>query len=294
MKPATSIKQQIEILKSRGLIIENESSAEYFLSQVSYYRFTGYTKLFLKAPDSFDDGVKFENIKNIYYFDCKLRNLLNEIMADIEITVRTQIAYNLANSVSPICYADSSNFENIGSYEKTIKEINEERKRKTRDPMIEHFKDEEFLPIWVAVEIASFGTLSKMFENLKADLRKSISDNSIFKIKHNLFESYLAIATILRNRIAHRERLYGKYFNKAPLLTFEEQKYLSENGIINKGSQTTLFIYLYAIRNLLVNKQRWEYFLDSLEKLISNTDEIKLNNIGFPANWRSMLEQNKI
>lgn len=291
MKPATTIEEQIKILKSRGLVFGDEESAKNFLSRVNYYRFSGYAKLFYAEKDVFVPGTKFKDIRNAYYFDCELRNILNEILADIEISVRTQIAYNLANNVSPVCYTDPSLYVDQDKFNKTMKEIEEERKRKSRDLMVSHFQDYDYLPIWVAVEIASFGTLSKMFNNLKTDYRKMISDNSIFNIKGEFFENYLAIATILRNCIAHRERLYGKFFNKAPIILKDERKLLEENGVKLEGSRSTLFMYLFELKKLELNTSRWIHLLNGIERLINKYKIVKLKNIGFTENWKQLLEK---
>jgi len=41
-KEAKTLQQQIEILKSRGLIINEEDDAVHYLSHISYYRLAGY------------------------------------------------------------------------------------------------------------------------------------------------------------------------------------------------------------------------------------------------------------
>ena len=43
-KPAICVKEQIELLKSRGLIIVDEDFAESILSNITYYRLSAYMK----------------------------------------------------------------------------------------------------------------------------------------------------------------------------------------------------------------------------------------------------------
>ncbi len=43
VKPPLSIEQQIELLKSRNLVIEDENFAKKVLTYVSYYRLSGYS-----------------------------------------------------------------------------------------------------------------------------------------------------------------------------------------------------------------------------------------------------------
>lgn len=100
IKPPTTFEQQIEIFRSRNLIIEDEKEAIEFLKRVNYYRLTGYT-LTLKKNDRFFDGVTFNDIRHLYEFDKKLRNLLLEVLEDIEISFRTHIAYHHAHNYGP-------------------------------------------------------------------------------------------------------------------------------------------------------------------------------------------------
>ena len=44
-KPAICVKEQIELLKSRGLIIADENFAENILSNITYYRLSAYYEI---------------------------------------------------------------------------------------------------------------------------------------------------------------------------------------------------------------------------------------------------------
>ena len=59
LKSATTLDQQIEILKSRGLIIADDITAKTILSFVGYYRLSAYS-LGLRDNDKFHDGVAFD------------------------------------------------------------------------------------------------------------------------------------------------------------------------------------------------------------------------------------------
>ena len=51
-KSPISIKNQVQKLKSRGLVIDDEDSAEQYLSNISYYRLRAYTYPFQNNNDS--------------------------------------------------------------------------------------------------------------------------------------------------------------------------------------------------------------------------------------------------
>lgn len=75
-KPATTYEQQLEILKSRNLIVADESIAIQYLKDIGYFRLSGYWLSFYECKDTFKDGTTFQHIINVYETDMKLRNLL--------------------------------------------------------------------------------------------------------------------------------------------------------------------------------------------------------------------------
>ena len=75
-KRALSFEDQVKLLQSRGLKIEDETFAKRFLSGVNYYRFSAYCIPFEKNRHEFKGSVSFSNIVRLYEFDRKLLSLL--------------------------------------------------------------------------------------------------------------------------------------------------------------------------------------------------------------------------
>jgi abortive infection bacteriophage resistance protein len=63
-KPTTFI-EQVNILKSRNLQIEEEEKAIETLKRINYYRLSAYMLSF-KSSDRFYDGVSFSDVYNLY------------------------------------------------------------------------------------------------------------------------------------------------------------------------------------------------------------------------------------
>ncbi|WP_171046288.1 Abi family protein [Lentibacillus cibarius] len=123
-KPKT-YKQQIDILKNRNLIINNVEEAVTFLKRVNYYRFSAYG-LTLKQKENSDlflDGVTFHQIKMVYIFDQKLRELLISQLEPVEIEFRSKIAYHHAHKFSALGYKDSANFKDESMHTKFLGEL---------------------------------------------------------------------------------------------------------------------------------------------------------------------------
>lgn len=79
-KQPITIGEQIEKLKERGLLFQDEQKAAHYLSNISYYRLRAYTYAFQNneiARQPFMQRIYFEDIMQLYVFDRKLRLLLS-------------------------------------------------------------------------------------------------------------------------------------------------------------------------------------------------------------------------
>lgn len=65
-KDFKTIEEQLEILRSRGLTISDESQAKDFLLRNNYYRISGYS-LTLRKNNVFSQSAAFQNIVDIYH-----------------------------------------------------------------------------------------------------------------------------------------------------------------------------------------------------------------------------------
>ncbi|WP_245191610.1 Abi family protein [Lactobacillus johnsonii] len=70
MKEFKTIDEQIEILKDRGLIFKDTNIARRYLLTNNYYNIiNGYGKCFQVSVDTFIKGTKFDEVRNLYFFD---------------------------------------------------------------------------------------------------------------------------------------------------------------------------------------------------------------------------------
>jgi len=103
VKQPTSIPEQIDILKSRGLIIDNEELTILYLSNVSYYRLGEYWFSMQSDKENhiFKDGAVFSDVIFLYEFDRELKILLFDVIERIEISLRTKLIYHLSHEYNP-------------------------------------------------------------------------------------------------------------------------------------------------------------------------------------------------
>ena len=100
-----SFAEQVEILKSRNMIIEDEKAAEEYLSKCNYYRLNVYFHIFLSKDKTrkswtYNKKVSFEDIKAIEETDSYLRHLIFNYIEKIELKLRTLISYYSSKSFS--------------------------------------------------------------------------------------------------------------------------------------------------------------------------------------------------
>lgn len=133
--------------------------------------------LSFKINDVFKEDVTLNDIYEIYCFDKKLRNLLVGVLESIEIEFRTHFAYYFSHKYGAMGYLDSINFVNSRYHAKFIQELETEVYRNREELFIKHhkIKYDGQVPLWAAVEIMSFGMLSKLYSNLKIDDKKAIA-----------------------------------------------------------------------------------------------------------------------
>lgn len=216
-KVTTTIQQQIHQLEERGLIITDEVLAEHYLSSISYYRLAGYWWPMQsdKTNHIFKPDSKFEDVLALYNFDRELRLLLFDVIERIEISLRTKMIHHLSNEFDPWWFQQVDLFNDARELIKTLSAIEEEMERSKVIFIKDHFKryksDLRFPPAWKTLEITSFGSLSKLYGNLKPAVQSKDIIAAEFKtVNHTYLASWLQSIAQIRNICAHHGRLWNK------------------------------------------------------------------------------------
>ena len=219
IKEWTSFNQQLELLKKRGLIVENEQKALGYLKTIGYYRLSGYLYSFRQFDsrnskyklDSFVEGSRFDDVKELYMFDKKLRQMALDALERIEVALRVNISYSLGRYGST-AYLDSQYFDEGFNHKNWLVRHdsaidNEEKKQNTF--VSHHRRHYSALPIWVSCETWDFGTMSFLFKGMKESDKDKIA-----KIYHlqsgSHLQSHLHAFNFIRNVSAHHSRLWNK------------------------------------------------------------------------------------
>lgn len=220
-----TIDEQIEIIHSRGMTIDNEKEAAQFLMRVGYYRLSGYWYPFRQFDhkagqrlDRFMDGSQFSNVIALYLFDRKLRLLALDAIERIELAIQVEVAHLLGKR-DPFAHENPDELHGkftkierrngITDHAKWLEDFRAYVKRARKKTFVAHNIDKYGrLPIWAAIEIFDFGTLSKLYAGLK--VRDKIEIERQFGLnegKH--LQTWLRGLNFIRNTAAHHSRLWN-------------------------------------------------------------------------------------
>ena len=217
IKQATSIDEQIERLKNRGMIIKDEAFAKEMLAYIGYYRLGFYWFPFeqnypqkVNRNHLFNEGTDFATSIVMYEFDKDFRTILNAYLQDIEVDLRTKVIYIISNlhKNNPTWFADrrivKKSFIDYFTEKYNREIINNEV---IRNHARYHIND-RFAPAWKTLEFLSFGDLQRLIASIK-DYNEQELIYKCYGFKDNkLFPNYIDTIRIVRNYCAHGHPLF--------------------------------------------------------------------------------------
>ena len=291
-KPATSIDQQFEILKSRGLNIRNVDGYEELVKKTllhnNYYRLEGYWFDFY-APGSYPDhkflpSISFQQIWSNYRGDTLLRLFTFAIIELIEVSFRSVFAYVLAKNHGPFPYKQENLDCSIDTYLQALNRMKDDIVH-SKDRFIHSFKEkyaDDIPPIWMMVEIMSMGEISKWFGDcIKESDKKEIA--KYYGLPSKVLESWMRSISMVRNRCAHHNRLYGISISGGFVipqkLNCEKYRYIFNGKDIN-GFYNIIVACCYMAESI-GEKRETEEFLDNIMQLVENFG-LEEEKMGFP------------
>ena len=222
-KQPLTFEEQLTLLKSRNLSIENEIEALAYLRGISYYRLSAYFLPYQKQKDIFNDGTSFKQVVRTYTFDRELRLLVFDAIERLEIAIRTQFIYAMSLHHNNSHWQDDKSlfkrpFYNqvghlIDPFSDLQRIISKAKTVRRPEVFIKHYTDTynkpSNPPSWMCLELLTMGELSHIYRGLanKSD-KKRIAD--FFDVHPSVFTSWLHSLTYVRNLCAHHSRLWNR------------------------------------------------------------------------------------
>jgi abortive infection bacteriophage resistance protein len=293
-KKILTIEQQIQTYMDAGMMIPSQDETREFLETVGYYRLRGYIyQLYDKKNKKYKPGTSFSDVVSLYHFDRELSNLLFRMIATIEVSLRVRLTESLLVYGDSLILSDPTVFEDKALYWKNMGSVSSEIAR-SNDLFIKHnFEHHDGqIPIWAAVEIMSFGTLSKVIKNLMTGEQSAYSKLAGFykfrtskghlvKPSKNMLTSWIHAVAIMRNICAHGSRIYNRSIKISPVLT-------SADAIQPIPRFNGLYQALLAMKYLRPSDNKWNGFVTELKRLLTEYNPVvELRRINFPSDWEN-------
>ncbi|MBZ4657606.1 MAG: hypothetical protein PWQ81_1197 [Bacteroidota bacterium] len=268
----------------------DEQKASFYLNHISYYRLKGYwwdmqtdRVAHIFAPNSY-----FEDVIARYEFDRKLRLILFDAIEFIEVALRTKLIYHLSQAFGGLWYLDKLLFVDQNKYQKHLKDLQNEFSRSgeifAKDYRTKHPCNDP--DAWIIFEVASFGTLSKIYKNLLHQLpQKSIIANEFGLNLHSELSSWLESISYLRNIVAHHSRIWSRNIVKRPTMPIILPNLWFQNSV-TPAQQKKFFVVISAMIYLCNAIDPNNGVKQKLMNLFNSNPAIPIYKIGFSNNWK--------
>ncbi len=299
-----TLDEQIEILKEKGLTINDIDKTKSILFRENYFFISGYRQLFMRSfkDRKFVEGTTFEELYAMFVFDRRIRNIMFKNILIVENNIKSIISYQMSRKygIKESEYLDPRNFNQSPDRLRQVNDILNKMRRQIRVNGRQHTATMHYLcnygyiPLWILVKVLSFGIISELYTILKVEDQKAIAAE--YRIDPESLSIYLALLSNFRNLCAHEDILYthrtqrnipnNKYHNVLNIQKLEEEYIYGKNDLF------ALIIILKEMLsssefNDLINEISYE-----IDVLDSKVDVIPLNQIlnkiGFPDNWKEI------
>ena len=299
-----TLDEQIDILLSKGIIIEDIDKAKITLFRENYFFINGYRHVFMqsRSDSHFIAGTSFNELYSMFLFDRKVRNIMFKYILMIENNVKSILSYQLSKQYGykEKDYLNPKNFTQDSLKTRQVHDIISKMKRQIRVNSKQHAATLHYLnkygyiPMWILVKVLSFGIISELFAILKDDDQTKISET--YDLDIETLSIYLSLLANYRNICAHEEVLYSNRSMKS----IPDCKYHYLLGIDMVDNEyaygkNDLYAVIIIMKQMLLNYEFTElineisYEVDILNGRIKTipTSNI-LNACGFPDNWKEL------
>jgi len=322
MKPFKTHDEQLEILKSRGLIIPDErrSQIKNFLKFENYYNIVnGYKDPFLANhnPELYKPNTAFHDIYTLHQLDRNFRQILLPDLLIFETHLKSLIAYHFSEKFQfPDFYLQSENYlmnspKDVTQLTKLISDLSKliTYKSQQDSPVKHYIESYNHVPLWVLTKFMTFGQLVQMYRFLPHASKNAIAKEFALTFNHDYhrsielvtadLESIMRTANFFRNICAHDERLYNFRLYKKPQTARIASILNIDKHIITDGHLFTMIAMLKLVRP----RMDYDRFKESLasffvlfQDIITSVGAFQsvpfqeiMNQMGFPENWKSII-----
>lgn len=301
-----SLDEQVDILKDKGLIINDIDSAKEILFRENYFFVSGYRHLFMKSykDTSFIEGTTFEELYAVFLFDRGIRNIMFKYILIVENNIKSVISYQMSKKYGfkEKNYLNPKNFTQDSMKSRQVHDILNKMKRQIRNNSRQHtatlhyLSNYGYIPMWILVKVLSFGIISELYNILKVEDQMAIA--SIYDLESETLSIYLALLSNFRNVCAHEDVLYDhRTQRKIPDTRYHYELGIEQTDDEYAYGKNDLFALMVIFKEMLTDVEFRELANEiryEIEILDGRVDVVPLNlilnKIGFPSNWHDLVD----
>lgn len=296
-----TLDEQVEILQSKGLIINDIPETKDILLRENYFFISGYRMLFMESQENkkFLPGTTFDELYSMFQFDRHVRNILFKNLLIIENNIKSIMAFHLSSryGIREDEYLNPKNFVLDGKRKKQVDDLLRKMKRQIRinggqHQATMHYSEKYgYVPMWIAVKVLSFGIVSELFQILKPDDQETVAND--FNLAKETLEIYLPVLANFRNLCAHEDILFEhkaqrnipdtKYHNLLKIPQVNDEYIYGKNDLF-----AIVLILKQMLRKddffLLMSELEFEIQILS-DRLKTIPVEKVFDRMGFPINY---------
>jgi len=304
-KTFKSIDEQIEILRDKGLKIDDRPETKNILLRENYFFLSGYRRLFMLSGKNkkFIPGTTFEELYGAFLFDRRVRNTMFKFILVVENNIKSIMSHVLSKKygIKEKNYLEPKNFTTDSYRTKQVHDVLNKMKRQIKNNAKDHtatahyLNHHGFIPMWIMVKVLSLGIIAELFCILKTEDQQEIAD--YYNVDAETLNIYLNLLSNYRNLCAHEDILFERRTQrKIPDSKYHELLKIEQTDDEYVYGKNDLFALVIIMKKMLSDDEFRElifeisYEVDILNgKIKVVPTSVVLNKIGFPDNWRDIV-----
>jgi abortive infection bacteriophage resistance protein len=157
-----------------------------------------------------------------------------------------------------------------------------DEQERSKEAFVEHYrnkyKGENHLPIWMATELLTFGSLSQLYcDLLSPEQKRQISTQ--LDVADNVLSSWLQSLAYVRNLCAHHSRTWNRKLSISPKIP---KRWRAGNVEQNK-----VYAVLLILEYILAKTSPNSTWRQRVTELITENQNIATRQMGFPNDWNN-------
>ena len=302
-KEFRTLDEQIDILRNKGLTINNEEQTKDVLLRENYFFINVYINILYTKNRKFIKGTTFEELYSVFLFDRTFRNILFKNLLIIENNIKSVISYQLSKKYGykEVDYLKPSNFNQNFTDSRRVIDVINKMKRQIRvngdkhTATLHYMSKYGYVPLWILVKVLSFGLINELYGILKEEDKKEIAD--IYNIDSETLKVYLGLLANYRNLCAHEDIVYEHRTQVAiPDTKYHELLNIPKIEDEYKYGKRDMFAIVIIFKIMLSNT-KFSDFMGEVNRAIKVFDKnvgiiennVLLERMGFPSNYEEIL-----